>query len=119
MASEQQFDEWVHLLGSLHPMSLSTACGAEATVRRRYKVTNLYGCDYLVDQDSVIVLQANRPPSVSDMEGVARKFNRLDIAFEALRGVAIMLNTELSKYENEPWAQRVRAALHPQPEEGK
>lgn len=30
---------------------------------------------------------------------------------EALRGVAIMLNTELAKYENEPWAQRVRAAL--------
>jgi hypothetical protein len=29
----------------------------------------------------------------------------------ALRGVAIMLNTELERYESEPWAQRVRAAL--------
>lgn len=30
---------------------------------------------------------------------------------EALRGVAIMLNTELASFGGEPWAQRVRAAL--------
>lgn len=30
---------------------------------------------------------------------------------EALKGVAIMLNTELDGYEDEPWARRVRAAL--------
>jgi hypothetical protein len=30
---------------------------------------------------------------------------------EALRGVAIMLNTELKSYEGEPWAQKVRAEL--------
>lgn len=34
----------------------------------------------------------------------------------ALRGVAIMLNTELQKYDKEPWAQRVRAALSDQKE---
>lgn len=29
----------------------------------------------------------------------------------ALKGVAIMLNTQLTSYEDEPWAQRVRAAI--------
>lgn len=30
---------------------------------------------------------------------------------EALKGVAIMLNTNLLSYDDEPWAQRVRNAL--------
>lgn len=30
---------------------------------------------------------------------------------EALKGVSIMLNTELERYESEPWAQRVQAAI--------
>lgn len=34
-----------------------------------------------------------------------------DKLVEALKGVAIMLNTELERYEQEPWAQRVRNAL--------
>lgn len=46
-----------------------------------------------------------------DMEFMVRAANDYDADKEALRGVAIMLNTELAKYEDEPWAQRVRAAL--------
>lgn len=42
---------------------------------------------------------------------IVRAVNEYDANKEALRGVAIMLNTELAKYENEPWAQRVRACL--------
>lgn len=77
----------------------------------QYRVVNLYDTDYLIDGQHVVVLQASRAPSVEDMKGIAKKFNALDAAIPALKGVAIMLNTELAKYESEPWAQRVRAAL--------
>lgn len=39
-------------------------------------------------------------------------------ALEALKGVAIMLNIELEKYDSEPWAQRVRAAIATIEQEG-
>lgn len=42
---------------------------------------------------------------------IVRDHSALDVAIPALKGVAIMLNTELARYESEPWAQRVRAAL--------
>lgn len=38
---------------------------------------------------------------------------------EALKGVAIMLNTELEKYDSEPWAQRVREAITTSEQEGR
>lgn len=76
-----------------------------------YRVANLYDIDYLLDEHRVVFLQANRAPSVADMKAVARRFNALVAAVAALKGVSIMLNTELAKYESEPWAQRVRAAL--------
>lgn len=37
--------------------------------------------------------------------------NEREAMVEALKGVAIMLNTSLEKYDSEPWAQRVRAVL--------
>lgn len=49
--------------------------------------------------------------SPPDMEFMLRAANDYEADKEALRGVAIMLNTKLAEYENEPWAQRVRAAL--------
>jgi hypothetical protein len=38
--------------------------------------------------------------------------NAMPKLIDALKGVAIMLNTELANYESEPWAQRVRKALN-------
>lgn len=42
---------------------------------------------------------------------IVRALNANDASVEALKGVAIMLNTQLASYESEPWALRVRAAL--------
>ena len=47
----------------------------------------------------------------NDAEFIVRCVNSHDALVEAAKGVAIMLNTELERYENEPWAQRIRAAL--------
>lgn len=41
-----------------------------------------------------------------------------DCALAALKGVAIMLNTNLSSYDDEPWAQRVRTAIATIEQEG-
>lgn len=43
-------------------------------------------------------------------QGQLKNTNRSEL-LEACRGVSVMLNTELKRYDHEPWAQRVRAAL--------
>lgn len=50
---------------------------------------------------------------------IARDHSAVPKLIEALKGVAIMLNTELERYESEPWAQRVRAALADSDTQGK
>src|SRR5689334_22951264 len=42
---------------------------------------------------------------------IVRDHSAVPKLVEALKGVAIMLNTELEKYDSEPWAKRVHAAL--------
>lgn len=54
-------------------------------------------------------LEAGESPELAAR--IIRDHDAFDATVTALKGVAIMLNTELSKYESEPWAQRVRAAL--------
>jgi hypothetical protein len=46
-----------------------------------------------------------------DADRIVHCVNCHDELLEALKGVAIMLNTELESYEGEPWAQKARAAL--------
>lgn len=53
---------------------------------------------------------------VNDHNQHAQLVEQRDCCLEALKGVAIMLNTELEGYEQEPWAQRVRAALAHEPQ---
>lgn len=98
----------------------------EVTARPRYKVTNLYDCDYLLDENHTIILQANRPPSVRDMECVANRFNQLDAlraaAKHALERIEAMYNANLytssmNYYGMAEVRTQLRAALHPQPEE--
>lgn len=62
----------------------------------------------------------------SDIDGIIARHNQhsalmvqRERLLEALKGVAIMLNTELEKYDNEPWAQRVRAAITTSEQEGR
>lgn len=63
-----------------------------------------------------VIIDANGSRVVRDIyweqhaRFIVRAVNGYEADKEALCGVAIMLNTELAKYENEPWAQRVRAA---------
>lgn len=54
---------------------------------------------------------AGHETAVKNARFIVRAANDYEADKKALRGVAIMLNTELAKYETEPWAQRVRAAL--------
>lgn len=50
----------------------------EEATKRRYRVVNIYDVDYLIDENSVVVLLATRAPSVVDMEAVAKIFNERD-----------------------------------------
>lgn len=64
----------------------------------------------------VIVRYANGYPKAAKALNEYKKqhstlIEQRERALEALKGVAIMLNTELEKYDSEPWAQRVRAVL--------
>jgi hypothetical protein len=49
-----------------------------------YRVIHLYDMDYMVDEAYLVVLQADRAPSVEDMKSVASRFNELR-AWRALR----------------------------------
>jgi len=44
---------------------------------RPYRVIHLFDVDYMVDESHLVILQADRSPSLADMEAVARKFNEL------------------------------------------
>lgn len=71
---------------------------------KRLSVAVLYG-----------TFEQREPVSVEEAQTraarIVRAVNSHDALVGALKGVAIMLNTELEKYQGEPWAQRVRAAL--------
>lgn len=53
----------------------------------------------------------NRSECEANARFIVRAVNAHDALVEAVKGVSIMLNTELQKYESEPWAQRVRSAI--------
>lgn len=63
---------------------------------------------YVVCSDAMVL---RREQAQADYDLIVRAVNSHEALVEAARGVSIMLNTALEKYEAEPWAQRVRAAL--------
>jgi hypothetical protein len=73
--------------------------------------------DYDGDEPAYYATCSNKQCPVHEIGMSFDKWNTrtpsplLEQMAEALRGVSIMLNTELEKYEEEPWAQRVRTAL--------
>lgn len=86
----------------------------------RYKVVNLYDCNYLVDENSVVILQASRPPSVADMKGIAKRLNQLDGLWAAAEAALDVLEpSEDPQGRTSQVIAQLRAALHSQPEETK
>lgn len=89
------------------------------TVEERYHVTNLYDVDYLLDENHVVVLQGNRPPTVADMEGIARRYNFYDAlraAAEAALEAQVQLNGHCDhepRYAEDCLQCQLRAALSP------
>lgn len=63
------------------------------------------------DYEALRALNAVQADSIKEFQREQR------LMLDALRGVAIMLNTELERYNDEPWAQRVRAAITPKGEQ--
>lgn len=77
----------------------------------RYEPLPIHGWRVLNEHGGVIACEVYSEEIAAQIVAGHKAAKSQALLVEALRGVAIMLNTELESFEGEPWAQRVRTAL--------